>query len=89
MTNPSTSENQNTTSPTTSPAEIQKKVDNHTKIAAHLETAAKHHQEAAKNHQAGDIENADFNTATANEHHNKATEIQKEITATKNENKTS
>lgn len=80
MTNPSApADNQATVSPSKYPAEIQRIVENHTKIANHLETAAKHHLEAAKHHQAGDAEKAEINTTSANEHHNKATELQKII----------
>jgi hypothetical protein len=45
-----------------SPIDKQKNVENHKKIATHLETAAKHHEDAAKHHEADNHEKAAVST---------------------------
>jgi hypothetical protein len=60
------------------PAEHLNDVENHKKIAANLETAAKHHREAAKHHEAGEHEKAAKSTVVAQEHLSLAHQGQKE-----------
>lgn len=64
-----------TTIPT---AENKKGIENHNKIATHLETAATHHKEAAKHHEAGNHELAAESTVKAQGHTAIANEHQKE-----------
>ncbi|MEO6302482.1 MAG: hypothetical protein ABIP51_04860 [Bacteroidia bacterium] len=59
------------------PAEKQKRIDAHKKIATHLETAAKHHNEAAKYHEEDNTEKAAKSATTAHEHLTHANEIEK------------
>jgi hypothetical protein len=51
-----------------SPIDKQKNVENHKKIATHLETAAKHHVDAAKHHEADNHEKAALSTVKAQGH---------------------
>ena len=60
------------------PVEIQKLVEKHKVIAGHLETAAKHHHEASKSHAAGEHEKATKSHTVANEHHDLASQVQKD-----------
>lgn len=59
------------------PAEKQKRIDAHKKIATHLETAAKHHNEAAKYHEDNNNEKAAKSATAAHEHLTLANEIEK------------
>lgn len=54
-------------------------IENHKKVATHLEEAAKLHHEAAKNHEAGNHDKAHSSTVKANGHSEHAKEIEKEI----------
>jgi len=63
----------------TSPADKQKNVDNHKKIATHLETAAKHHEDAAKHHETDSHEKAALSTVKAQGHLLLANEAHKEV----------
>jgi hypothetical protein len=60
------------------PADNLKGIENHKKIATHLEAAAKHHLDAAKHHEAGNHEKAAQSTVKAHGESCCATEAQKE-----------
>ncbi|MGP8215241.1 MAG: hypothetical protein ACLQQ4_06740 [Bacteroidia bacterium] len=64
---------------TTSPADVQKGIENHKKAAKHLEEAAKHHKEAAKHHEAGSHEKACESTVKAHGHTCLASEAQRDV----------
>lgn len=75
------------TTTTTQPNEVSKSalpmdkkanVENHKKIAKHLETAAKHHEDAAKHHEADNHEKAALSTVKAQGHLLLANQAQKE-----------
>jgi hypothetical protein len=61
-----------------SPAENQKGIDNHRRIATHLEAAARHHLNAAKYHESGDHEKAAHSTIMAIGFHRMAGDAQRE-----------
>ncbi|MEO6902770.1 MAG: hypothetical protein ABI315_06410 [Bacteroidia bacterium] len=61
-----------------SPMDKQKNVENHKKIATHLEAAAKHHEDAAKHHEADNHDKAAMSTIKAQGHLALANEAQKE-----------
>ena len=61
-----------------SQAENQKGIENHKKIATHLQKAAEHHLEAAKHHENEEHENAAKSTIAAQGHVALATEAQRE-----------
>lgn len=63
---------------TTFPIDKKNIVENHKKIATHLETAAKHHLDAAKHHEADNHEKAALSTVKAQGHLALAKEAQKE-----------
>lgn len=56
--------------------ETQQLIENHKKIATHLETAAKKHMEAAKQHGEGNHEEAVKSAAQATNHMRLASEAQ-------------
>jgi hypothetical protein len=58
------------------PVENKKGIENHKKIATHLEAAAKEHLEAAKNHESGNHDKAAQSTIAAHGHFNLAKEAQ-------------
>jgi hypothetical protein len=60
------------------PAEIQKGIENHKQAAQHLQEAAKHHLDAAKHHEAGNTEKACESTVKAHGQVCLAGELQKE-----------
>lgn len=62
-----------------SPAENQKRIDNHRKVAKHHEEAAKHHLDAAKHHEEGNHEKAYECALKAQGHLNHVGETLKEI----------
>jgi hypothetical protein len=64
-----------TTIPT---AENKKGIENHKKIATHLEAAANHHKDAAKHHEAGNHDKAAESTVKGTGHHCAAAELQRE-----------
>ncbi len=61
-----------------SPADKQKNIENHKKIATHLEVASKHHLDAAKHHEADNHDKAAMSTIKAQGHLALANEAQKE-----------
>jgi predicted Zn-dependent protease len=61
-----------------SPADNKKDIENHKKIATHLEEAAKQHKEAAKQHQAGEHDKAAKSTVIAQGHQTLAQEAHKD-----------
>ena len=61
----------------TIPAEKQKRIDAHKKIATHLEAAVKNHHEAAKYHEENNTEKASKSATAAHEHLTQANEIEK------------
>jgi len=61
------------------PAENQKRVENHKTTATHLEAAAKEHLDAAKHHENEEHEKAAKSTITAQGHLTLARDAQKEV----------
>ena len=61
------------------PAENQKRVENHKATATHLEAAAKEHLDAAKHHENEEHEKAAKSTITAHGHLSLAQDAQREV----------
>lgn len=61
-----------------SPVDNKKDVENHKKIATHLEASAKHQMDAAKHHEENNHEKAAASTIKAQGHLALASEAQKE-----------
>lgn len=71
--------NTETHNPSTIPTvENKKGIENHRKIAKHLEEASKHHLDAAKHHEASNHDKAAASTLKAQGHTCLATELQRE-----------
>ncbi len=61
------------------PEATKKVIDNHKKIATHLDEASKHHTDAAKHHEENNHEKAAKSTITAHGHMALANEVHKEV----------